>query len=314
MLKIIFMGTPDFAVPSLAALHNAGYDVTVFTQPDRPVGRGNKVSMPAVKKYAIENDITVYQYDSVKSSECVELMKSIAPDLMVTAAFGQILTREILDIPKMGCVNVHGSLLPKYRGAAPIQWAIIKGEKETGITTMLTDCGVDTGDILLQEKIQIEDTDTAESLFDKLSVLGADTLLKTISGLLKGTIKPIKQDALRASYYPMIKKSAALIDFSKTAQETVCFVRGMYSWPIAYMVLKEGLFKIHKAHAIAGNGDAGTVVFADSDNGLIVACSEGLLSVDVLQAPGGKAMNIKDYLRGHSILVGQVACEVNDER
>ncbi len=314
MLKIVFMGTPDFAVPSLEALHNAGHQVTVFTQPDKPVGRGNKLSMPAVKKCALEHGIDVYQYSSVKSPECVELIKNLAPDMMVTAAFGQILTKELLDIPTMGCVNVHGSILPKYRGAAPIQWAIINGEKETGVTTMLTDSGVDTGDMLLCRKLEILQDDTAESLFDKLSVLGANVLMQTIEGLLEGSVKPVKQNDEMSSYYPMIKKHMALMDFSKTALQNDCFVRGMYSWPIAYMELQEGIFKIHKAHAVEGCKQQGEVVFADANNGLVIACAQGMLVIDVLQAPGGRAMSAKDYLRGHSIKVGQIACEDRDER
>lgn len=307
MLKVIFMGTPDFAVPSLDALVRAGYDVTVFTQPDKPAGRGNKINMPAVKKYALEHDVPVYQFDHVKCDECVSLMKDIMPDVMVTAAFGQILTKQILDIPRLGCVNVHASLLPKYRGSAPIQWAVIKGEKITGITTMLTDVGLDTGDILLKRKINIENHDTAESMFEKLSVLGAEVLIETLIRLQNKDIIPVKQDEGASSYYPMIKKSMAQLDFSMSAQEVDCFIRGMYSWPIAFLELEEGIFKVHKAHCVDGEYLQGQVVTADSTNGFIIGCSKGAIALDIIQAQGGKAMQASDYLRGHKIKVGQIA-------
>lgn len=305
MLKVVFMGTPDFAVPSLDALVKAGFEVTVFTQPDKPAGRGNKMSVPEVKRYALEHNVPVYQFDKVRCDECLELLKQIAPDIMVTAAFGQILTKQILDIPRLGCVNVHASLLPKYRGSAPIQWAIIKGEKITGITTMLTDIGLDTGDILLKQELEISQTDTAESMFGKLSVLGAEVLINTIEGLLNNEITPVKQDESVASYYPMIKKSMAKPDFSQSAQQVDCFIRGMYSWPMAFIELDEGIFKVHKAHMVEGDHPVGCVCTADSTNGLMIGCGSGAISLDIIQAQGGKAMKAVDYLRGHRIAVGQ---------
>ena len=307
MLNIVFMGTPDFAVPSLKALHNYGHNVIVVTQPDRPVGRGNKIRMPAVKACALELGIPVYQYQSVKCDECIEVIRSFNPDLFVTAAFGQILNQTLLDIPLYGCINVHGSLLPKYRGAAPIQWAIINGEAVTGVTTMLTDVGLDTGDMLLSKEIHIEPDDTAASLFDKLAELGAEVLVETINKYVTGQIAPTKQAEVSSSYFPMINQQMAQIDFAKTAKEIDFFVRGMYSWPIAYIKLKEGVFKIHKMHVEDGDGECGRIEAADTTNGLKIGTASGIVVIDVIQAEGSRAMNANDYLRGHKIEVGQIA-------
>ncbi|MDD6204921.1 MAG: methionyl-tRNA formyltransferase [Firmicutes bacterium] len=305
MLKTVFMGTPDFAVPPLAALFEAGYELCVFTQPDKPVGRGKKMSMPAVKEYALEHGIPVYQFASVRSPESLEALKAFGPDIMVTAAFGQILSRQVLDIPKLGCINVHASLLPAYRGAAPIQWAVINGEKKTGVTTMMTDIGLDTGDMLLSRETDILPDDTAQSLFGRLSHIGAELLLETLERLQKGTLVRIKQDEQLASYYPMIKESMAELDFSGTAGQLDCFVRGMYSWPVAFMQLEEGIFKVHKAHAENGSAPCGSIVYASPEQGLAVGCASGILVIDELQAPGGRPMSAKDYLRGHAVRTGQ---------
>lgn len=315
MLNIAFLGTPDFAVPSLNALHQAGYALTVFTQPDRPSGRGNKTTMPPVKEFALKHDIPVFQFNKIKSESGVAALRALAPDLIVTAAFGQILSAEILSIPRLGCINVHGSLLPAYRGAAPIQWALMQGETVTGITTMFTDVGLDTGDMLLKQEVAIEPEDTAESLFDKLSHVGAQVLLQTLDCMQKGELNRQKQQESEASYFPMIKKSMAEMDFSKTAVELVNLVRGMYSWPIAYTTLEEGKVKIHRASALAGTAPCGTVVAADSDAGLVFGCGDGLLKAEIIQFAGKRAMRAEDYLRGHCIQKGQVAQkEVNNDQ
>jgi methionyl-tRNA formyltransferase len=307
MIRIAFMGTPEFAVPSLAALYDAGYELCVFTQQDKPAGRGGRLTAPPVKVFASEKGIPVYQPRLVRLPEGVEVLKQFNPDYIVTAAFGQILPVEVLNIPRKGCINVHASLLPEYRGAAPIQWAIINGEKETGVTTMMTDAGLDTGDMLLKCTEPIMRDDTAQTLFERLAHKGAQLLIETIKELENNSIVPVRQNEEQSSYYPMIKKSMALMDFNKTADQLDCFVRGMYSWPIAYFDIEEGTFKVHKAHAEQGQAAPGEIIYADAQHGLAIGCKKGFLVIDMLQAPGGKVMKAADYLRGHKVRVGQFA-------
>ena len=213
-MRIAFLGTPEFALPSLDMLYRAGHTLAVFTQPDRPVGRHATLTPPPTKAYALERGIPVFQFEKIRLSEGVAALQGFAPDLMVTAAFGQILSAENLAIPTYGCINVHGSLLPKYRGAAPIQWAIINGETETGITTMMTDIGMDTGDILLVDRIAIDPDETAGMLFERMAVLGAETLRRTITALEAGTLTRIPQDEAQATKCPMLKKEHGKLDFS----------------------------------------------------------------------------------------------------
>lgn len=310
-MRIAFLGTPDFAVPSLKALHNAGYEIAgVFTQPDRPKGRGKELAAPAVKICALELGLDVYQFEKIKSAEGVTALKKVEPELMVTAAFGQILSREILEIPSLGCINVHASLLPKYRGAAPIQWAIIKGEKITGVTTMFTDIGLDTGDMLLKRELEISSEETAGELFDRLSILGAQVLLDTLKALEMGKLTRIKQDEAQASYYPMIKKEDGLIDFNISPEQTVNFVRGMTPWPGAYCFLNGERLKIGKAQPggieRAGNAVNGEVLAGDAKNGLIVAVNGGTVRLVRIQFPGQRMMEDIEYLRGHSVKTGTV--------
>lgn len=302
--RIVFLGTPDFAVPSLQALVENGYPVVaVFTQPDRPKGRGNKVVFSPVKEYALAHNIPVFQPDKIRRPENARILKQLQPDLMVTAAFGQILSKENLDTPTYGCINVHGSLLPAYRGSSPIQWAVINGEKETGITTMFTDVGIDNGDILLQKKTAIGDCETAGELFDRLASLGAETLLETLHALEEGKLARIPQDESKASHYPMLDKDSAGIDFFKSAKEIVNLVRGMNPWPVAWTKAGEDVIKVYAASVFSDKKTAepGTILNKDHKNGLVVACGDGAVSLDVIQFPGKKAMDAKTFFVGNQI-------------
>lgn len=301
-LRVVFMGTPEYGVPSLTALVEAGYDVVgVFTQPDKPSGRGKKVSFCPVKQCAIAHGIPVFQ--PVKTRvDGVAPLRALAPDVCVTAAFGHILSQEVLDIPRIGTVNVHASLLPKYRGSAPVNWALIQGETVTGVTTMMTDKGMDTGDILMRREVDINPDETAGELVDRLSRVGAELLIETLRALERGDCPRIKQDESRKSYYPLLKKEMGVIDFHKPARDIVNFVRGMTPWPGAYA----GAYKALAARALnwAGDEAPGTILSADAKSGLIVRAGEGAVRLNRVQAPGGKPLNDTDYLRGHKMEAG----------
>ena len=319
-MRVIFMGTPDFGVPVLEAIVRAGHEVAAaVTQPDRPKGRGKGVAMSPVKEAAMRLGIPVLQPVKVKAPEAVAELKNLAPDVIVVVAFGQILSQEILDIPPFGCVNVHASLLPKYRGAAPIQQAILDGEEETGITTMLMDKGLDTGCILLQERVAIAPDETGGSLFDKLSAVGAPLLVKTLDGLAKGEIKPIPQEG-ETCYAGMLDKSMGRIDWTESAAAIDRKVRALNPWPSAYTALAGSTVKIWKAEVLpAGkspeNGAAVTdnlpsaavtpgTVTASSESGIDVATGDGILRILELQAEGKKRMESAAYLRGHAVPAG----------
>lgn len=303
-MKIAFLGTPDFALPSLKMLFDRGDDIVVFTQPDKPVGRKAILTPPAVKKAALEYGLKVYQFEKIRSAEGVAALRTERPDLMVTAAFGQILSKENLEIPKYGCINVHGSLLPKYRGAAPIQWAVINGEKITGVTTMLTDVGLDTGDMLLKKETEIGENETAGELFDRLAEIGAELLKKTIECLERGELKPIKQNEAEATKCGMIKKENGHIDFSRGSQAVHNLVRGMNPWPCAYAMLDGQIVKIWKTRrsdAEQSQGTAGLILRADRGNGILVDCMDGVIEICELQFSGAKRMSAKDAVLGHKI-------------
>lgn len=306
-MKIAFLGTPDFALPSLTMLIKNGHDICVFTQPDKPVGRRAALTPPPVKVLALENGLKVYQFDKIKSGEGAEALKAEAPELMVTAAFGQILSKENLHVPRYGCINVHASLLPKYRGAAPIQWAIINGESETGVTTMLTDVGLDTGDILLAEKIRIDESETAGELFDRLATLGAQVLEKTIVSLENGTLKRTPQNPAEATKCTMIKKEDGLIDFAMSAKCVHDRVRGMNPWPIAFAMLDDMPVKIHKTRLTGEKafGEYGECVVADPKKGLYVNAGGELLEIIELQFPNAKKLAASAALLGRP-LAGRV--------
>lgn len=299
-MRIVFMGTPEFAVPSLAALLSEGFEVAAaVTQPDKPSGRGNRLTPCPVKALAESRGVPVLQFEKIRRREGVEALSALLPDLFVTAAFGQILSQRVLDIPRLGTVNVHASLLPRYRGPAPINWCVINGEAETGVTTMMTDAGVDTGDILLRRALPILPGETAEALSVRLSALGAALLIDTLRLIEVGSCPRAPQDHDSASRHPMLTKELGRIDWSWPAERVECLVRGTIPWPGAYTALPGGApLKIWKARIAPGEGAPGAVLLADAKSGLRVACGEGALDILELQAPGAKRMDAKDYLRG----------------
>lgn len=301
------MGTPDFAVPSLRALVDHGYEVVgVFCQPDRPKGRGHKLAACPVKELAQSAGIPVFQPERIKREEGVAMLKSCAPDLCVTAAFGQLLSQEILDIPPLGTINVHSSLLPKHRGSAPINWSIIKGDAVTGVTTMFTDKGMDTGDILLMRETPIGPAENAGELTDRLAVMGARLLIETIRALEAGTLARTPQDHAAATYEPKMDKELGRIDWSKSAQELDWLVRGTTPWPGAFTTLGEQTIKVFELDILDGpaSGAPGEIVAADAKRGLVVSCGDHDVALAQIQMPGAKRMNAKDYLRGHTMETG----------
>ena len=304
-MKIIFMGTPDFAAASLEALIDSRHEIqAVVTQPDKPKGRKGELTPSPVKVVAEEKGIKVYQPLKVRDEEFVETLRAYNPDVIVVVAFGQIIPLSILKMPKFGCVNIHGSLLPKYRGAAPIQWAVLDGEKETGITTILMDEGIDTGDILLKKTIKIDADETSGSLFDKLMALGAKTILETLDELEKGSLTPTKQEESPTAYAKMLTKAMGLIDFTKSAKELDCFVRGMDPWPSAYTLLAGKTLKLWKVRAVEKSGKAGSVIEIDKES-FTVACGEGAIEVLEVQLEGKKRMSAGDFLKGSTLNIGQ---------
>ena len=307
-MKIAFLGTPDFALPSLKMLYERGDDIVVFTQPDKPVGRKAIMTAPPVKKLALEYGLDVFQFDKIRSEEGLAALKDADPELMVTAAFGQILSKENLSVPRYGCINVHGSLLTKYRGAAPIQWAVINGEEKTGVTTMLTDIGLDTGDILLERETEIGKDETAGELFDRLAEMGAELLKETIEKLERNELEPKKQNDAEATKCSMIKKEHGHIDFSKSEKAIHDLVRGMNPWPCAYAMLEGEAVKIWRTRRIPTKktgSKAGSILCADKQNGLIVKCGDGDIEILELQFPGSKRMSAQAAMLGHE-LVGKV--------
>ena len=304
-MKIIFMGTPDFAAASLEALIDSRHEIqAVVTQPDKPKGRKGELTPSPVKVVAEGKGIKVYQPLKVRDEEFVETLRAYNPDVIVVVAFGQIIPLSILKMPKFGCVNIHGSLLPKYRGAAPIQWAVLDGEKETGITTILMDEGIDTGDILLKKTIQIDTDETSGSLFDKLMALGAETILETLDELEKGNLTPIKQGESPTAYAKMLTKAMGLIDFTKSAKELDCFVRGMDPWPSAYTRLSGKTLKLWKVRVVEGSGKAGSVIDIGKES-FTIACGEGAIEVLEVQLEGKKRMSAGDFLKGSTLNIGQ---------
>ncbi len=302
-MRIAFLGTPEFALPSLHMLHASGHALAVFTQPDRPVGRHAQLTPPPTKAYALAHGIPVFQFEKIRLPEGVAALTSFAPDLMVTAAFGQLLSAENLAIPKFGCINVHGSLLPKYRGAAPIQWAIIDGETETGITTMMTDIGMDTGDILLTDRLTIDPDETAGELFSRMALLGAETLRRTVAALEAGTLTRTPQDASQATKCPMLKKEHGKLDFTHTCRANHNRVRGTNPWPGAYALLEGEPLKIHKTRCTDQPfmDEPIGILKGNAKSGLFVRCLDGWLEILELQATGGKRLAAKDYLAGKAL-------------
>lgn len=306
-LKTIFMGTPDFAVPCLEVLQAKTEVLAVITQPDRPKGRGHNLQASPVKQKALEYNLPVLQPEKIKTEEFTAELEKLQPDLIVVVAFGQILSQRILDIPPLGCVNVHASLLPRYRGAAPIHWSIINGEKETGVTTMLMDAGLDTGDMLLKDKVTITEEMTTEELHDQLMAMGGKLLAETIDGLANGTITPEKQDDSISNYAGMLNKETGHIDWSKSAVEIHNLIRGLNSWPVAWSMKDGKNYKFWRTKVENSNSDKvpGTVVELRK-NSFCLATGEGLLEVLEIQPPSKKRMSAGDLLRGHGVAVGDI--------
>lgn len=308
-MKVIFMGTPDFAVPCLDMLVKEGHEVClVVTQPDKPKGRGKKMLFPPVKEKAIEYGIEVFQPVKVKEEEAVEKLRSYNADIIVVVAFGQILPESILNMPKYGCVNVHGSLLPKYRGAAPIQWSVINGDTKTGVTTMYMEKGLDTGDMLLKAEFDISDEDTYGTVHDKMCVMGADVLKETLVKIENGTIVREKQDDALSNYAPMISKETGHIDWNKTSFEIINLIRGLDPVPAAWTVYNEEVLKIWKAVKFeCDNTTAKCGEIADiTKKGFVVKTGDGFVLVTEIQARGGKRMATDAYMRGHAVEKGIV--------
>ncbi len=304
-MRIVFMGTPEFAVPCLQKLIDCGHEVSgVFTQPDKPQGRKMVLTPPPVKVLAAENGITVYQPVKMRDGTALEMLKEANPELVIVVAYGKILPKEILEFPQYGCINIHASLLPKLRGAAPIQWSVINGFDKTGVTSMQMDEGLDTGDMLLKGELEIGENETAGELHDRLSVLGADILEKTIDALQRGTLSPEKQNHSEFTYASMLSKELSPIDWSMPARQVHNKIRGLSPWPSANAKLGGKTVKIHRSVLASEKGSrAGEIVVAD--NRLVVCCGDmNCIEITNLQAEGKKAMSAADFLRGNSVEKG----------
>lgn len=307
-MKIVFMGTPDFAVPSLQALLDAGHEVcAVYTQPDKPQGRKQILTAPPVKELALQRGIPVYQPATLKNEDEQAKLRALAPEVIIVVAYGKLLPKAVLDIPPRGCINVHGSLLPRWRGAAPIQWSIIAGDQKAGVTTMQMAEGLDTGDMLLTYETKIGARETAGELFDRLAQAGAALLVETLEKL--DSITPRPQDDSQSCYAHMLDKQMAVIDWTKSAHEIDCLIRGLSPWPIALTTLAGARLKIYAAEPVSGTGKPGEVLESDPKKGLTVACGAGALALHEVQLVGGKRMKSADFLRGHAIDKGTMLGE-----
>lgn len=308
-MKVIFLGTPEFALNVLEGIYKSHHEVVaVVCQPSKPVGRGGKVVDPPTKIFADEHGIACFQFGKI-SKEGVEVLQSLDADIMVTAAYGQILSKQVLEITPNGVINVHASLLPNYRGSSPIQWAILCGEKKTGVTIMRTNVGIDDGDMLLQEECEIKDEDTDKTMFERLSHIGSKLIVEALDLIEVGKAKFVPQGE-KFTYFPMIKKEMAKIDFGKTAKEIDQLVRAFYSWPVAHFEACGQVFKVYKTKPLSGefSGENGEVVESSSKTGLVIKCKEGAVEIVELQAPNSKRMLAKSYLNGKKIDVGTRVC------
>lgn len=305
-MKIVFMGTPDFAVPSLKRIIKEFGVEAVFTQPDKPKGRGKRLSYSPVKEVALENNIKVIQPIKLKEDrDAIDYLKELKPDFIIVVAFGQILTKEVLDIPKYGCINLHASLLPMYRGAAPLNWAIINGEKKSGNTTMLMDVGLDTGDMLLKDEVNITEDMTAGELHDILMESGAELLIETINGLYSGTLKGEKQPE-ETFYAKMLNKDLARINWNNSAQNIHNLIRGLNPWPIAYTNYEDKPMKIYESKVLNENSnkEPGSIISVDK-NGIKVSTLDGILLIKKIQFPNGKPLTIEQYINGNDININE---------
>ena len=295
-MKIVFMGTPEFAEASLQKLLETDHQIVgVFTQPDKPKGRGYKLVAPPVKELALAHDIPVFQPQKMRDGTALEILQELQPDLIAVVAYGKILPKEILELPRYGCINVHGSLLPKYRGAGPIQWSVINGESVTGVTTMYMGEGLDTGDMILKKETPIGENETYGELHDRLKEIGAQALVETIELIEQGKAPREVQDDSLSSYAPMLDKQIARLDFTKDAQTLHNLIRGLSPWPVAHTTVDGKLLKVHRAVLASGKGQPGEVI---NSKKFIVACKEGALELLEVQLEGGKRMKGEDFLRG----------------
>ncbi len=300
-MRVVFMGTPDIAATCLKNILDDGFNVVaVYTQPDRPKGRGMKMVFSPVKELALEHNIPVYQPENFREDDTVEQLRELKPDVVAVVAYGRILPQRVLDIPKCGCINIHASLLPAYRGSAPYQWAVLNGEQETGVTAMYLCREMDAGDIIDAVKTPIGENETAGELLDRLAVLGGELLSKTLTKIKSGCCERTPQDSEKATYAPMLDKSICPIDWSKTARQVHDHVRGLHPWPVATAVIGGTLFKIHSTVIVEGSGEPGQILGL-TKTGLKVACGEGAVEIRMLQAEGGKRMAAPDYFRGHPL-------------
>ena len=301
-MRVVFMGTPDIAATCLKKILADGFEVVgVYTQPDRPKGRGMKMVASPVKEVALTANIPVFQPDSFREEETVEALRELKPDICAVVAYGRILPQKVLDVPTFGCINIHASLLPKYRGSAPYQWAVLDGLKETGVTAMYLCREMDAGDIIDVSKTPIGENETAGELLDRLAVLGADLLSKTLNRFAAvGKVPATPQNPEEVSYAPMLDKTMCPIDWNKSAVQVHNQVRGLHPWPVATMVLQGKTFKVHDTRVVSGSGAPGQILGL-TKTGLVIACGEGAVEITSLQAEGGKRMAAPDYFRGHPL-------------
>ena len=301
-MRVVFMGTPDIAATCLKKVLSDGFEVVgVYTQPDRPKGRGMKMVASPVKEVALAAGIPVFQPETFREEETVEALRELKPDVCAVVAYGRILPQKVLDVPKYGCINIHASVLPKYRGSAPYQWAVLDGLTETGVTAMYLCREMDAGDIIDVSKTPIGENETAGELLDRLAVLGADLLSKTLRRFAsEGKVPAVPQNPDEMSYAPMLDKTMCPIDWNKTARQVHNHVRGLHPWPVATMVLQGKTFKVHAAHVVSGSGTPGQILGL-TKTGLVIACGEGAVEITSLQAEGGKRMAAPDYFRGHPL-------------
>ena len=300
-MRVVFMGTPDIAATCLKRILADGFEVVgVYTQPDRPKGRGMKLTASPVKEVALSTGIPVFQPETFREEETVQALRDLKPDICAVVAYGRILPQKVLDIPNFGCINIHASILPQYRGSAPYQWAVLDGQKETGVTAMYLVREMDAGDMIEVSKTPIGENETAGELLDRLAELGAALLSRTLTRFTQGPVPATPQDESQVSYAPMLEKTMCPIDWTKTAQQVHDHVRGLQPWPVATMELKGQPFKVHETRIVPGSGKPGEILGL-TKTGLVIACGRGAVEIRVLQAQGGKRMAAPDYFRGHPL-------------
>lgn len=300
-MRVVFMGTPDIAATCLKKVIEDGFQIVgVYTQPDRPKGRGMKMVCSPVKELALVHDIPVFQPETFKDDGAVEQLRALQPDVVAVVAYGRILPQRVLDIPTKGCINIHASILPQYRGSAPYQWAVLDGMKQTGVSAQFMSLGVDEGDVIGVSETPIGENETAGELLDRLAVLGADLLSETLTKVEQGTVTAVAQDHTKATFAPMLNKAMCPIDWTKTAQQVHDHVRGLNPWPTATATIGGTFFKIHATVVTEGSGAPGEIL-GMTKTGLRIACAEGAVEIRILQAEGGKRMAAPDYFRGHPL-------------